>query len=263
MMADSLFVRSGDLVRPTHLTVGPWSPDAQHGGPPAALLAGAIERTPSAVDMMLARVSVELLRPVPLEPLAVTTEMIRPGRRIQLVAASLLHDDQEVARATGLKIRLANLDLPFEQSGPEDPPGPTEGRPPTWFENPGAFATEAMEIRMLEGDFAESGPGRAWFRLRVPLIQGESTTPLERVAAAADFGNGVSNLIGATRNWVFINPDLEIRMARRPEGEWFCLDSTTQVDTRGTGLATSVLSDQRGRLGVAAQSLFVEEIGAS
>lgn len=209
---------------------------------------------------MLARVTVELLRPVPLDPLTVTTEVVRPGRRVQLVGASLYHGDQEVARALGLKIRRANLDLPFDQPEKEHLPGPEEGRPPTWFENAGAFATEAMEISMLEGDFSEGGPGKAWFRLRVPLIEGEVTTPVERVVAAADFGNGVSNLGGVIRNWVFINPDLEVRMARPPEGEWICLDSESSLHGTGTGLATSVLSDREGRLGVAAQSLFVDEM---
>lgn len=195
-MADALFIRDGDLFRPTPLTVGPWSPDAQHGGPPAALLAGAIDGTQSDAEMMLARVTVELLRPVPIEPLSVTTEVVRPGRRVQLVGATMSAGDQEVARALGLRIRRASLELPFDKPMGEDLPGPNRGRPPTWFENAGAFATEAMDIRMLEGDFSESGPGKAWFRLRVPLIAGEVTTPVERVAAAADFGNGVSNLGG-------------------------------------------------------------------
>lgn len=259
-MADSLFVRDGDFFNPTALTVGPWSPDAQHGGPPAALLSGAIEATPSDVEMMLARVTVELLRPVPIEPLNVKTEIVRPGRRVQLVGASLFHDEQEVARAVGLKIRRASLDLPFDQPESKNLSGPEEGRPPTWFENAGAFATEAMEIRMLQGDFSEGGPGKGWFRLRVPLVEGEETTPVERVVAAADFGNGVSNLGGVMRDWVFINPDLEVRMARPPEGEWIYLDSETRLHPTGTGLATSILSDRKGRLGVAAQSLFVEEL---
>lgn len=262
-MADSLYVMDGDFFRPTPLTVGPWSPDAQHGGPPAALLAGVIEGTPSDVEMMVARVTVELLRPVPLDLLSVTTEVVGPGRRVQLVGASMSHGDQEVTRALGLKIRLADLDLPIENPEGQKPLGPEQGRPPTWFENAGAFATQAMEIRMLQGDFSEAGPGKAWFRLRVPVVEGEATSPVERVAAAADFGDGVSNLVGQDiRDWVFINPDLEIRMARKPEGEWICIDSETQLHPTGTGLATSFLSDRKGRLGVAAQSLFVDEVRA-
>jgi len=257
-VADALFIRDGDLYRPTRLTEGPWSPDAQHGGAPAALLAGAIEKTPSEVEMVVARISVELLRPVPLRPLALVTTLIRPGRRVQLVAAALTHEGREVVRALGLKVRRAEMEMPLAQPADGEIAPPEMGRPASFFANAGAFATEAMEIRMLEGDFSEPGPGKAWLRLRVPLVEGEETTGVERVAAAADFGNGVSNLAGADRNWVFINPDLTIHLVRAPVGEWIYLDSSTRVHEAGTGLATSVLGDEAGRLGTAAQSLLVE-----
>lgn len=117
-----------------------------------------------------------------------------------------------------------------------------------------------MEISMIEGDFSEPGPGKAWLRLNYPLVEGEETTGMERVAAAADFGNGISNLAGAQRQRVFINPDLTISLAREPVGEWICMDSRTQSSNDGTSLATSTLGDAQGRLGVAAQSLFVEPI---
>jgi hypothetical protein len=242
------------------MTIGPWSEDAQHGGPPAALLAGAIERASSDVEMMVARITVELLRPVPVQPLRLNIEIVRPGRKVQLVAATLAHNDTEVARALALRIRMADLDLPF--SRPEESlPRPEDGSLANFFDSPGAFATEAMEIRMIDGDFNEVGPGRAWLRLKVPVVEGEETTAVERVAAASDFGNGVSNLAGNARNWVFINPDLEIRMYRPPEGEWVYLDSETRISPNGTGMATSKVGDLRGWLGVAAQSLFVGPVG--
>lgn len=256
-MGDALFRSIGDSFQPTSLTVGPWASDAQHGGAPAALLARAIERAPTDVEMVVARVTVELLRPIPLEPLQVVTEPIRPGRRVQLIGASLLSAGQEIARATGLKIRRADLEIPFDEID-EDIPGPETGRPAQFFPNPGSFATEAMEIMMLQGDFDEGGPGKAWLRLRVPVVEGEEPTGVERVAAAADFGNGVSNLAGEARDWLFINPDLEIRMARPPVGEWIYLDSVTRIHPTGTGLATSALFDENGRLGSASQSLLIE-----
>ena len=257
-MSDALFRRDGDLRYPTPLTEGPWSPDAQHGGPPAALLAGAIEKCPTEAEMVVARITIELLRPVPLLPLRLESEVIRPGRKVQLVASSLWHEDTEVARASGLKIRKTDLALPFQQPEVDLIPGPEEGRDATFFANPGGFATEAVEVKMLAGDFAEPGPGQAWIRLRVPLVEGEETTGVERVAAAADFGNGVSNLAGKERNWVFINPDLEIRMTRQPEGDWIYLGSETRISPGGAGIASSTIADQKGWLGLAAQSLFVD-----
>lgn len=257
-MSDALFRRDADVYHPTPLTEGPWSPDAQHGGPPAALLAGAIEKCPTETEMVVARVTIELLRPVPLQPLRLASEVVRPGRKVQLVSATLSHEDSEVARALALKIRRTDLDLPFAQREVDPIPRPEEGRDAAFFAKPGRFATDAMEIRMLEGDFAQPGPGQAWLRLRVPLVEGEETTGVERVAAAADFGNGISNLAGKKRDWIFINPDLEVRMARPPEGEWIYLDSETRISPGGAGLASSTIADQRGWLGLAAQSLFVD-----
>lgn len=259
-MSDALFRREGDLYHPTPLTEGPWSPDAQHGGPPAALLAGAIEKVPAETEMVVARITIELLRPVPLETLRLASEVVRPGRKVQLVSATLWHQDTEVARALGLKIRRTEIELPFQQPAVDPIPGPSQGNDAAFFANPGGFATEAVEIKMIEGDFAEAGPGQAWIRLRVPLIDGEETTGVERVAAAADFGNGVSNLAGQERNWVFINPDLEIRINRPPEGEWIYLDSETRISPGGAGIASSTLADNKGWLGLAAQSLFVDAI---
>lgn len=259
-MADALFVRDGGRFVPTRLTEGPWAPEAQHGGPPAALLAGAIEKVESDDQMVLARVSVELLRPVPLLPLTVTTEMVRPGRKVQLVRATLAHGDQVVATAVGLKIRLADVDLPFHLGDSESLPGPDDARPAIFFPQPGAFAEEAMDVRVLEGDFSQAGPGRAWFRLKFPLVAGEVTSPLEHVVAAADFGNGLSNLLGDKRGWMFINPDLTVRLARPPEGDWFLLDSVTEIHPTGTGLARSRIADLRGWVGTAAQSLIVDRM---
>jgi hypothetical protein len=257
-MSDALFLRDGDLYHPTSLTEGPWSPDAQHGGPPAALLAGAVEKSPTETEMVVARITIELLRPVPLETLRLTSEVVRPGRKVQLVSAALWHEDTEVARALALKIRRTDVDLPFDQPEVDPIPAPEGGRDVIFFANPGGFATEAVEIKMLMGDFAEPGPGQAWLRLRVPLVEGEETTGVERVAAAADFGNGISNLAGKKRDWIFINPDLEVRMARPPEGEWIYLDSETRISPGGAGIASSTIADRKGWLGLAAQSLFVD-----
>jgi acyl-coenzyme A thioesterase PaaI-like protein len=124
----SLFVRNGERFVPTLLARGPWSASALHGGPPAALLARAIERFEGGETMLVTRITLELLRPIPLEPLAVHVKMTRPGRKVQLVEASLHTEAHEVARATGLRIRRTAVrlppDLPME---PVTVPPPEEG----------------------------------------------------------------------------------------------------------------------------------------
>ncbi len=261
-MADALFDPDGSRFVPTALARGPWSPEALHGGPPAALLARCAERVAGGEKMLVTRLTVELLRPVPVSPLAVETRLLRPGRKVQLVGASLRAGDVEVARATALRLRTLDLPLPEEIDSPSPPPGP-ETAPPSV--SPGialrdypAFHNQGVEHRFVAGSFDRAGPATDWIRLRVPLVAGEETSPLARVAAAADFGNGVSWVLSRTDGWQFINPDLTVSLHRLPVGEWVCLEAVTYVEPTGIGQAESVLWDERGRLGRAVQSLLLD-----
>jgi hypothetical protein len=260
---DALFVPDGEHFISTELTRGPWTPEAQHGGPPAALLARAIEHTQGGDGMMVVRLTVELLRPVPVVPLAVTARLVRPGRKVQLVEASMRAGDVEVARASALRIRTADLPLPTSGAAASAPPPPPEAGSsslPPW----GAaiayrsFHRDGVEHRFVEGSFTEPGPATDWIRLRVPLVAGEPTSPLSRVAAAADFGNGISWALSRTEGWQFINPDLTIYLHRHPADEWVCLESATSVQPHGIGLTESRLWDRRGPLGRALQSLLLD-----
>lgn len=262
-MPDALFLPDGERFVPTELCRGPWSPDAQHGGPPAALLARSVERfAAEEAEMHVARLTVELLRPVPLVPLTVSARWARPGRRVQLVEASLHAGDAEVARALGLRLRRAELVLPPEVArGPAPPPGPGSGAAskPPWGEGPTlpAFHSHGVEHRFVAGGFDRPGPATDWVRLRVPLVAGEATSPLARVAAAADFGNGVSWVLSPLDGYSFINPDLTVYLERMPEGEWVCLEAETRVEPHGVGLAECRLWDERGVIGRSLQSLLL------
>jgi hypothetical protein len=244
---------------PTELARGPWDPGAQHGGAPAALIARAVERVESAVPMDVVRVTYEFLRPVPLTPLELQTRVLRPGRRVQLIEATLQADEQEVARATALRIRSDAVSAP--PSDPERPPhgGPATSAPiymPAFEQGPTMFARDGMEVRFAKGAFADVGPAFAWFRLQVPLVAGEEPSPLQRLAAAGDFGNGIATAVSWATH-VFINPDLTLYVERLPEGEWVGLDAITRVHDAGIGVSDSALYDERGRVGRAQQGLFV------
>ncbi|HEY8517455.1 MAG TPA: thioesterase family protein [Candidatus Binatia bacterium] len=261
-MSEAIYIPQDGLFVATTLARGPWSPDAQHGGPPSALLARAIERFEDGERMQVARLTIELLRPVPIAPLAVRTAFERPGKKVQLVRASLFAGDTEVARATGLRMRRAELPVPQDVPAPQPPPGPDSGHTtlPPWAEQVqyDAFHSRAVEHRFVAGSFLEPGPATDWIRLRVPLVAGEETSPLCRVAAAADFGNGVSWVLNRNDGWAFINPDLTIHLHRYPVGEWVCIDSVTLVGPQGAGIAESRLFDERGALGRSVQSLLLE-----
>lgn len=261
-MPDAIFARESDLFLPSPLARGPWTPDALHGGAPAALLARTVERFEDGERTFVARLTIELLRPVPVAPLAVRTRFLRPGRKVQLVEASLFAGDSEVSRCTALRMRREAVALPAGLPTPAPPPGPEQGDQslPPWSAKVDyeAFHNRAVEHRFVAGSFAEPGPATDWIRLTVPVIAGEETSPLSRVAAAADFGNGVSWALDRNAGYVFINPDLTIYLHRYPEGEWVCLDALTLAGPQGTGLAESRLSDERGVIGRSAQSLLIE-----
>lgn len=260
-MADAIYLPDGaGRFAPTELARGPWDPEAQHGGAPAALLAGMLERVPSQTPMAIKRLTYELLRPVPLAPLDVSTRISRPGRRVQLLEASLHAGETEVVRATALRIRRDDVaaSAPPEEPTPPAHPAASVAMHNPAFDGPASFARNGMEIRFARGAFTEVGPAFAWFRLRVPLIAGERTSPLQRLAAAGDFGNGIATAVSWATH-VFINPDLTIYLEREPFGEWVGLDATTRVDGAGAGISDSVLHDEQGRVGRSMQSLYVAE----
>lgn len=243
----------GRFVASAH-TTGPWDPGAQHAGPPSALLGRALERVAPRDDVMVARVTVEVLGPVPVGEVVVAARMARPGRSVELVEATLGAGGREVARASAWRVRRTQgVSVPTRLPAP--PPLPPEGgsdAPEGWVRG----YVQAVEWRWARGSFAEPGPATVWGRMRYPLVDDEEPTPLQRVLAVADSGNGVSSELDP-RAWWFINPELSVHLHREAHGEWVCLDAQTHVSEGGVGLATSVLSDAGGPIGVGAQSLLV------
>jgi acyl-Coa thioesterase superfamily protein/acyl-CoA thioesterase superfamily protein len=255
MTSPAVFVRDGDRFRATDLALGPWAPGALHGGAPAALLAHAFRTASPSETLRPARITYEFVRPVPLGPLGVRVEVVRPGRRVTLLDGFLTDPaGVEVARARALLAVASAID-----AGTATPPpfaGPDAGELNDWDEDRPMFATHAMEIRFVEGVFRQPGPATAWFRLRQPLIDGEPLAGLERLAAAADFGNGIASELSWSEH-TFINPDLTLYVERDPIGEWVALQSQMCVTQGSVAMAESVLWDERGRIGRAVQALLV------
>jgi hypothetical protein len=262
---DALFERDGPRLVPTDLARGPWSSDALHGGPTAAAVAQAAEQHLAGqgeVEWELARVTVELIRPVPVEPLLVTARTTRPGRKVTLVGVTISAgegDAREVARGVALGIRRQPLDV-VQGAAPLDRPGPEDVETTTPPAGPGdwvAFHNSGVEMRWVAGRWRQPGPATVWGRLRVPVVAGEETSPVVRAAAIADFGNGISSELEFGQ-WRFLNPDLTVHLARPPVGQWICLDARSVLGNAGAGLAESSLSDRDGTFGRAVQSLLIE-----
>ncbi len=279
-MTDSIFLADGELLLPTEYARGPWDPNALHGGAPAALIAAAFERMQPGAELPFARLSFEFLRPVPMVPLTLSTRISRPGRRVQALQAELSAGGVAVCRASALRLVPAPQQLPqtaLELVRAASPPtiaGPQDGHD-VLFALDGmdrkSFAASAMEMRFLRGhplagelpeldtqsQHLPSGAATVWMRLRHPLLADEPLTPLSRVAAAADFGNGVAAVVPFDE-YLFINADLSISLDRPPVGEWVALDACTLLRPGGVGWAESVLHDEHGPVGRATQALVVQ-----
>lgn len=251
----SLFERDGDRFVPTHASRGPWDRGFLHGGPVAMLAARAMEALPSPTEMRIVRFTMEFLRPVPVAPLTVQARQIRPGRRIQLLEASISSEGGEVVRVIGLRIRTVATEVPADEGVPlKDGP---EHMPPfrAWIEAE-AFHTVGVEIRTRDGSRSMS-PGSVWIRAKLPVVEGEELSPLQRALAASDFPNGISLRLDPA-DYLSINPEVTVHLHRIPEGEWVHLEARTFASPDGTGVAEGVLSDIRGRFGRSMQALIFE-----
>lgn len=259
-MPGAFYEPDGERYAATELTRGPWDPGAQHAGPPAALLGREIELLPEAGEFQVGRVSFEILRSVPIASLALSARVVRPGRRVQLVEAELSDGEQVLMRAAAWRIRIAPVDLPADAIAPaEPPPGPEQGAEVDFFPTGQELGYHtAMECRFVAGGFIEPGPATVWLRMRQPLVAGEEPSPLQRTLVAADVGNGVSATLDY-RRFLFINVDLTVHLERMPAGEWVCVDAVTLPQPNGLGTAESVLSDEKGRIGRALQTLLISE----
>jgi len=260
-MADCVYEPLGDgRFMPTELARGPWSPDHQHGGAPTGLLTRAVELVATEQPMRIARITCEFLGALPLAEMTVSARVVRPGRRVQWVEAEIEVDGRVAMRAVALTMRVQDGGSPEVHIEPPPSPGPDDGLPDAFSEldvGP-MFAGGAVDIRLAgeKRSWVAQGPGRAWFRLKVPLVAGEQPSQQQRAVSAADFGNG----IGASLDWgewLFVNSDLTVNLLREPRGDWVSLDSTMRVAGDGTAQTETRLADAEGGIGTAAQSLFV------
>lgn len=237
---------------------GPWDRRMQHGSAPSSLATWAAERIPTPVPMDIARVTIDLMRPVPVAPLTIATEVLREGRKIQLCGIKLLADGVQVVGATVLKMKRQVLTLP---DGLEELPV-TLPPPEDSLVEDGHAATSPfvrlVSMRAAHGRFGQAGAGAIWFRVDQSLIEGEAVSQAMRTLVAADFSNATASTLDF-REWTYINADLTVSFARQPVGEWILLDGESWIGRGGTGLAMSRLADRQGYFGRAVQSLVIEK----
>jgi hypothetical protein len=254
--AEAVYEFDGETAAPSAYAAGPWDSGLQHGGAPSALIAAIVDAMPSPVPMQVVRLNLDLIRPIPIAPMIVRTQVVREGRAIQLVEARIEIGGKETIR--GAVLRMRSEPSRFETSAaPTGAAPPDECPPPDGsiiaMDRPSFGAI--MDFRVARGTMW-AGRSAVWFRMKHPLIAGQALSPLMRAVAAADFGNGSSAALDF-QNYTFINADLSVHLARQPAGEWILLDAETQLGPAGRGLATSRLADEHGYFGRAAQSLVI------
>lgn len=265
-MSAPIFERDGTRFVATSLARGPWDPRHCHGGAPASLLAAILDATPAPTPMQVLRLTFDLARPVPVgTPLDVDVRVVREGNRVQLLDADLSADDgTSLVHVRALRVRTGDEDLPPGTADDDPPPSPAAQDLPRFAPAEGWSAEgfwTAVDVRFVAGELGMPGPGTAWFRVSAPLADGVELTPVARVAAAADFGNGIGSPLPIDR-YLFINPDLSISLHRLPATEWVAIAAGSVAQPQGVGLTTTTLYDERGRIGQATQSLFVAALAA-
>lgn len=258
MSGDAFYTREADALVATTLTRGPWHDAHQHGGPPAALIARAMEQL---VDRepppawQCARFTVDFHRPLPIgTPLHATAEVTRRGQKILGLEGALVSDGRPLARASALYVRTASVELPpelLERPRPADP----EALPVHKFT---FFRWEVGYHTAVEGRIDVDGS--IWLRPRCPLVAGEPLTPLQRVLIVADAINGVGFVLDLTR-YSFINADLTLHLHRLPAGSWVQLTARHTSQPNGVGLADAILSDIHGSIGRALETQVIARHG--
>lgn len=255
-MSGAFFVSDGDELVATVHTRGPWDVRHQHGGPPSALLAGALERFgEDAADFQLARLTVELLRPVPIGNVRVEVRAVHLGRTVQRLEAALLTGDQVLVEARGLRIRRQPTGL-SEEPALDAWPDPA-GLPAFTFP---FFKTDQGYHMAVEGRVAYGAWGHTpvgfWARPRIPLVAGQQTSPVEALVILADAQSGMGVPLDPD-HFTFVNPDLTVYFERPPEAGWLGFDIRSVAGPLGAGLSESAIRDGRGMVARSAQSLVI------
>ncbi|MGK2956298.1 MAG: thioesterase family protein [Solirubrobacterales bacterium] len=255
--------KGGTSYELTGMARGPWQADAAHGGAPAALIVREAETHSEEGQLRLLSLSSTFYGPVMLGEIEIESEVVKPGSRQKVVAIRLTSNGRVAIEGRAILIRRTEVDLPDSVEPIEPTLAPVESASDVqrglWF--PGeeiAFHRTANTVKVLEGGpESVNHTGTAWFHLDCLVVPGETVTPAQRAASAADFGNGLAHPV-PFGEYLFVNCDLNVSLLREPVGEWIGLVSRTDVDRIGSGMTVTELHDANGRFGSASQSLYVD-----
>jgi hypothetical protein len=245
--------------QPTVHAQGAWNDHEQHMAPVSGLLAHALEGHAPRPDLVMARVTYEILGLIPLEPTTLEVRTVRPGRTIELLEAVASVGGRAVVRA--LAWRMAGQDTSAVAGGlPRALPARERcapfGATATW---PGGYI---RSLEVLRGPERQPGEGQAWLRTPHPLVEGEPSTPTAAYLGLVDTANGM-NVRVDPREWAFPNIDLSVHLFRAPQGgpgRWIGFDTLVTMGSGGVGLTSTTLHDELGPVGRAEQILTIRPL---
>lgn len=250
--------QDGEIFQGNDPARGPWQADACHAGPVTGLIARAFEQL--ITDKQLMRLSVELVKPVPLAGFYIETQLCKTGRAVSTATGELKDlKGKVIARASSLHMveqQLSDLpsapfvQVPFEETHPGDfiLGKPQHGLP---------FFGSCVEVRYPPGEDNSPGPTTLWMRTP-PLLEDEEPTPFQRLCPLADCGNGISRNLEIWETSC-INPDITIVMHRQSNSKWFGSQAQSFWQSTGMGLAQAILFDDDGPVGSAMQTILLQQ----
>jgi len=256
----ALFEPDGPLLNPTEAALGPWRPDALHGGAVSALLGQSFEEE----GWVLARMTMDLMRRVPMRPLRLVPGSASSTRRLRRKQVQLWADDRMVAKAEALLLPESHLDLPPQPERRLDPPHDLDQREPDEYRAAivkrvgyPSFVSHAVAMRSQRVDGARPGVFVNWLKLLLPVLPEQSISPTQAVSAAADYANGGFAAL-PFEEWSFVTLDLTLQLIRVPQGGWVAVTSDSVAESTGIGLGDAELHDIHGRIGRSTATLLVE-----
>lgn len=257
----ALFKQDGNYFIPTLAALGPWRPDALHGGAINALFARCLEQD----GFIVAKMTLDILRRVPPEVMHMVIHEETGSRRLRWQTAELWANETLVARAQAHRIPIRDIDVPApsiqekvwdldsvklpDRIRHQDKISEQIGYP--------SFASHAIAMAFAEGSYSKPGPATAWLKLMLPVVEGEELTGFQRIAAAADY-SGAANAILPFNKWSFMNTDLTLSITRPPVGEWMAVSSRVHSQRTGVGLGDALLHDREGPLGRSTQTQLID-----
>jgi acyl-coenzyme A thioesterase PaaI-like protein len=204
--------------------------------------------------MGVARVTVDLMRPVPTGELVVGTRIVREGKKVQLIDVEIRAGDLQVARASVLRLRWEDQHAVAE-TPPIELPGARSGtptHPPT-----GVGFSQLFDMKAVEGSFEALGPAAVWFRMDAALVADEDTLPAARAVACADFANGIASVLPFDA-WSYPSTDLTVSFIREPVGRDILVDAECWAGPDGRGITQARLGDALGWFGRSMQTTIFE-----